>query len=171
MRFFNSLNRRRSIRRCDVRRQHGLLGGETVKQQRPSRRRRGATSVEFALVAIPMFLFIFATVEFGRTMMALESMEEAARCGAREAILAGATTEKIETEVHDIMSLLGLEDEEYTVEISPANLSAQERWSPVTVTINATFDDVSWLPVPMYLGNVPLSASATLAKECPPEES
>jgi len=139
------------------------------KQSIGRRNRRGATAVEFAIVAIPLFLFIFASIEFGRGMMAIESMEEAARCGARQAILGGATTDSVDTEVAGMMSLLGLTDGEYTVEISPSEFSGQERWTPITVTVSASFNDMSWLPLPMYLGDLPLSASCTLPKECAPD--
>jgi len=53
--------------------------------------RRGVTTVEFAMIAGPLFLFILGNIEFGRALMAVNCLEEAARSGARVAILRGAT--------------------------------------------------------------------------------
>lgn len=43
----------------------------------------GASAVEFALVAGPLLLIMFGTVEFGRLMWARQALEETATRGAR----------------------------------------------------------------------------------------
>ena len=121
------------------------------------------------MVAIPLFLFVFVSIEFARALMAVQSMEEAARSGAREAVLKGATAESVEAEVAEMMSMLGLTDGEYSVEINPSDLSSANRWTPISVTIGTTFDQLSWLPAPMYLKEIPLSASCVLPREASPE--
>src|SRR5690606_17902256 len=45
--------------------------------------RRGATAVEFAMVAGPLLLLLFGTVEFGRLMWLRQALEETATAGAR----------------------------------------------------------------------------------------
>jgi Flp pilus assembly protein TadG len=47
------------------------------------RDRRGATAVEFAMVAGPLLLLLFGTVEFGRLMWLRQALEETATVGAR----------------------------------------------------------------------------------------
>jgi Flp pilus assembly protein TadG len=50
------------------------------------RRRRGTAAVETAFVMIPCCLFMFAIMEYGRVVMVLQAMNNAARTGARQAV-------------------------------------------------------------------------------------
>jgi len=138
-----------------------------VRKRRSLKRdRRGAAAVEFAFVAVPLFLFIFASIEMGRALMAVQSMEEAARAGCRVAVLKGATTSSVQTEVASIMNMAGIAT--YTTTITPTSFSSLDRWQPISVTVSASFDDMTWLPTPVYMSSVPFSSSCTLPKESPP---
>lgn len=53
---------------------------------------RGASAVEFAIVAPLLLLIVFATVDFGRLVNAQIKATEAAREGARAAAVAGPST-------------------------------------------------------------------------------
>ena len=132
----------------------------------PPALRAGATLVEFALVAPILFTVIFACIDFGRALMTTQSLEEAARSGCRIAILRGATTTEIEDEVDRILGPTGISD--YTVSLQPASIASAPRWSPVSVTVSADFADMSWLPLPTFVGDKTYSSSSTLAKEYPP---
>ena len=135
--------------------------------RRRSVRRRGTVAVEFAIVAIPLFLFIFVSIEFGRAMMAQSTMEEAARVGCRVSVIRGATPESVEAEISGLMRMAGIAT--YTVTIDPVDFTAAEEWEPIAVTVGAEFDDMSWLPVPQVLGGMSFSASCVLPKESSPE--
>lgn len=43
----------------------------------------GASAVEFALVAIPLLMLIFGTIEYGRLMWTRQALQESATSGAR----------------------------------------------------------------------------------------
>ena len=93
--------------------------------QRSSRHgRSGAAAVEFALV-LPLFLaIVLGIVEFGRAMMVGQLVTNAAREGARLAVLNGATNDQVEAAVLDnLQRTLGISTEsssgvsvEFTVE-------------------------------------------------------
>lgn len=51
--------------------------------RRLARDERGATAVEFALIAIPLLLFMFGSIEFGRMLWTRQSMSQAVAIGAR----------------------------------------------------------------------------------------
>ena len=102
---------------------------------RRHRLRRGTTTVEFALIALPLILFIFASIEFGRAMMAMQTLEESARAGCRTAILGGATIQNVETAVDDALSGSGIRN--YTVAVNPTSLESMQRWAPVTVRVRS----------------------------------
>jgi Flp pilus assembly protein TadG len=133
-----------------------------------ARRRRGAAALEFALVAIPLFLFVFSSIEMGRALMALQSMQEAARGACRTAVVSGATAESVEAEVRQTMQMAGIQ--RYSVAIEPADFAALDRWEPISVTVTATLADVSWLPAPIYVGDLSFSSSCTLPKEYSSED-
>lgn len=54
---------------------------------RRDNRRRGAATVEFAMVVIPVLMFLFGIFEFGRLAMVTQLMNNAAREGTRYAIV------------------------------------------------------------------------------------
>jgi Flp pilus assembly protein TadG len=65
--------------------------------------RSGAATIEMALV-MPIFcMFILAIVEFGRGFMVVQLLNDAAREGARSAILAGSTNAAITTDAKTFM--------------------------------------------------------------------
>lgn len=80
--------------------------------------RRGASAVEFALVA-PLFLaLILGTVEFGRAIMVGQLVTNAAREGARLAIIAGSTNAQVEAAVVDnLQRTLGIVDNSVGVSV------------------------------------------------------
>jgi Flp pilus assembly protein TadG len=56
---------------------------------RKSSARRGGTMVEFVLVALELFVVVFACLEFGRAILVYTSVANAARVGLRYAIVHG----------------------------------------------------------------------------------
>ncbi len=136
------------------------------KTRRPARRRRrGATVVEFAVVAPLLFLFIFAMLEFGRMVMVEQILTNAAREGARRGILEQSTRAEVETIVSDYLtgsSVCGA-----TVTVSPDQLRRVGFGQPVTVTVSVPYSQVSWLPTPWFLGGTNLTAQSVMRGERP----
>lgn len=57
---------------------------------RRTRRQRGQAMTEFALVALPFFFLLFSIIEFGRVVYSIQMLNNAAREGARYAIVHGS---------------------------------------------------------------------------------
>ena len=125
--------------------------------------RRGLTSVEFSIVAVPVFLIVFGMIEFGRALMAVHALEEAARSGCRVAILRGANSSEVSGEVGRVLQPVNIG--EYTISVDPTDVTSAPRWAPVSVSVEARFSDISWLPLPRYLGEQSYRSTCTLAKE------
>lgn len=125
--------------------------------------RRGAAAVEFAIVAVPLFLLILTCFEFCRGMMVVSTMDEAVRAGCRVAILRGSTLTAVEQEVGNFLGISGVDS--YSVSVSPGVSDDAEEWDPVTVTISATLSDMSWIPLPNFLSGRVYSATCTMSKE------
>lgn len=126
--------------------------------------RRGAVVAEFAVVAPVFFLMIIGFIEFGRALMVQQVLVNAARVGAREAILASrsATTQSVTDAVTDYTD--GITVNPVTVAVSP-DPTAANAGDMITVTASVNYNDVSWLPAPWFLGGATLSSSSTMRKE------
>ena len=124
--------------------------------------RRGAVAVELAVMALPFFMTVFVSVEFGRALLAGHTMEEAARAGVRRAVLDGTTKAEVETVVADLMAPANITN--YTVKITK-NFGALPNHAPVTVDLEAHYGGLSWMPLPNWISVVKLKASATQPRE------
>ena len=141
------------------------------KKRAAARTRRGATVVEFAVLAPVMFLFIFGIIEFGRLMMVQEAMTSAAREACREASLATTiNSADVDSAARNVM--LGvMADAANTatvrVTMNPASMANVPSGTPVNVYIEANFSDVSWLPgsILNIAGIRVISAEATFDRE------
>jgi len=71
-------------------------------------RRSGQTVVEFALVLPVLLLILLGIMEFGRIWMTQNAITNAAREGARKAVLPSATQAQVETLIHNYLSGAGL---------------------------------------------------------------
>ena len=127
--------------------------------------RRGTTVVEFAIVAPLLLLLILGMVEFGRAVMVQQLLTNASREGARRGILEQTTAEETETVVVDYLASSSVAGA--TVTVSPASLDHVGFGDPVTVTVSVPYDQVSWLPMPWFLGGTNLTAQSIMLAERP----
>ena len=113
---------------------------------RVSRRdkRRGAAMIEFAIVAIPMFMLIFGCIEFARVSMMESLAQNAAYEAARHVMVAGARKSEAEAEANRILGYLGTRDAEVTVTPEDPTGAAQSgidaNTAKVTVRIRIPMD-------------------------------
>ena len=129
--------------------------------------RRGTTAVELAFVSIPIFLLTFGSIELGRGLMAVQALEEAARCGCRTAVVQGATKNGVKDQVTHIMEIAGITS--HHTEIQPSKLDKVPQWDPVIVTVTTDIEDFSWLPVPEFLAGTTFTATCVLPREGDPD--
>jgi Flp pilus assembly protein TadG len=127
------------------------------------RRRRGSAAVEFAVVAPLLFAVVLGLVEFGRAMMVQQTVVSAAREACRVAILPGTTRDDVIDRADASLSAAGIPV--YTITMVPDPPSSAAVGTPVTVTIAVSFNNVTWLPVPIYLGGRNLTASSVMRRE------
>jgi Flp pilus assembly protein TadG len=109
------------------------------------------------------FLFVFGMIEFGRMVMVQQVLTNATREGARLAVLESATVATVTTTVNSYLAAASITGA--TVTIAPNPLSNAEFGDPVTVTVSISFNQVSWLPSPMYLGGRTMTATTVMRCE------
>src|SRR5262249_52780111 len=113
-------------------------------------KRRGASAVEFALVASIFFLLVFAIIEFGRVFMTLELLTEAARVGCRQGITPNATNAQIQQAATNFLTNVGIQGEIATVIINDGAgiQQAQNATSNSEITVRVTIPaaNITWFP-------------------------
>ncbi len=142
------------------------LAPSRLKRRRLAGSRRGSAVVEFAVVAPVFLLFTFGIIEYGRMVMVQQILTNSAREGARVGILDGSTQNDVDTAVNQYLAAGGIASAAITVTPNPP--SAATAGNPVSVQVAVGFNQVSWLPSPMYLGGKTLSYTATMRRETNP---
>lgn len=128
-----------------------------------NRKKRGAATVEFAFV-LPIFLMVvFGIVEFGRAFMVQQTLINASREGARQAIFPNSTSEKAEDAVIAHLAAAGITVTSEAVNVSPDPADAQYG-DAITVTVDVPYADIAWIPG-MYMQGMNLEASTTMSCE------
>jgi len=142
-----------------------------LKSPAPTSRnkRRGAAAVEFALV-VPLFvIFILGMMEFGRAMMVMEVMTNAAREGCRTGVLPGSSSTDVTNTVNTYADNSAVSHTYVTTGVyvngSSGDPSTAAQGDQIKVTVSLPFDRVTWLPVPIFLGGKTLSSSVVMRKE------
>ena len=121
--------------------------------------------VEFAIVAPLFFLLVFGMIEYGRMVMVQQVITNASREGARRAVLDGATTSEVKTKVNSYLESAGIEQNDDYISVSPDPPTNAGYREPVSVTVTVPFSEVSWIPAPMFLQGVDLSATTVMSRE------
>lgn len=119
--------------------------------------------MEFAVVAPVLFLMVFGMIEFGRMVMVQQVITNGSREGARIAVLDGTTTSDVTSAVQNYLSGASINGANVTVTPDPP--SSAGYGAPVTVVVSVSFDQVSWLPSPMFLGGQQLTATTVMRRE------
>lgn len=156
-----------SFRECVAECQR-IFGSEGIggleKVYRSCRKKRlGVAAVEFAVVAPLFFLLLLGMIEIGRMVMVQQVITNASREGARIAVLDGTTTTDVMNAVETYLTSGGVRNATVTIAPDPPSQAGYDE--PVTVTVRVPFNQVSWLPTPMFLGGVELSAVTTMRRE------
>jgi Flp pilus assembly protein TadG len=131
-------------------------------------RRRGATVVEFAVVAPVFFLIVLGIIEIGWACMVTELLTEAARRACRQGIIEGTSSGSIQSTASNYLSSVGISSESVNVYVNDtpagsANVSAMPAYTEITVVVTVPVADVAWTPAWFLTGN--LSGQYTMRRE------
>ncbi len=154
----------RSSRRMSAGPQAAMLKHRAVRIANGRRLagRRGASAVEFAIVAPVFFMMIIGFLEFGRALMVQQVLINASRVGVRQAVTLGATSSEVSNTVQDYTSSVSVPGVATTVSPSPDSAAPGDS---ITVVASVNFSQVSWMTSPWFLGGKTLIAESTMRKE------
>jgi Flp pilus assembly protein TadG len=130
------------------------------------RRRRGVSTVEFALIAPIFFLLVLGFIEVGRGLMIQHLMTNAARQGCRVAVIEGKANADVNAAVLAVLSGEGVSGDTVSVQVndSAANASTANPGDEVTVIVSVPASKISWVPVPQFLLGT-ISGKYTIRRE------
>jgi Flp pilus assembly protein TadG len=147
-----------------------------------NRPRRGAATVEFAVVLPVLLMFVLGVIEIGRLVMVAQVNTNAAREAARYAAQGGADAAAVEAYTRNYLTAAGVSNAgadagAVTVKIEAQN-GPSSTWAvvtnpsgvpsgtPVRVTVSANFNQQSWLPSRFFVGdNVQIQGVTIMRKE------
>jgi len=115
---------------------------------RHSKKRRGAVTVEFALLSPLLAAIVLGTFEVGRQMMVKQMLAETARAGCRVAILPAADSAMIRTAMNSVLTKHGVDATVVTITVRVNDVVTDacnaKRNDRVEVEIAIPFSAVSW---------------------------
>ena len=129
------------------------------------RKRRAAAAVEFAIAAPILFLFVLAIFEFGRAVMVIDLLGNAARAGCREGVVQGKSTSGITSDVLSQLQSESVNGASVTVEVNGAvaDSSTAQSGDIITVVVSVPVSSVTWTNTNFLSGS--LSGQSSLAKQ------
>src|SRR6185437_574705 len=122
-------------------------------------RRRGATAVEFALVAPIFFMMVLGIFEIGRACMVTELLTEAARRACRQGVIEGTGSSNIQSAATNYLSSVGINGETANVYVNDApagntNVAGMPAYTEITVVVTVPISNVTWTPLWFVSGNL-----------------
>lgn len=132
-------------------------------------RRRAAAAVEFALIALPLFLLIIGLLDYGWMFLKVQHVTQAARNGARAAIVPDATPDHVRAVVAARMTEANIDPDAYNVQITPANIVNIPPGTPITVriTVNTETAEMNLTGSGLIPKPDQIHTAASMAKEGP----
>ena len=110
-----------------------------------SKRRRGASAVEFAIVAPIVFLVVLALMQFAGVLMSQNTITAAAREGARLVSMPASDSKKdIKDAVKQRLEIGGVDASLATITVRP-NLSTVQAGDEVRVAVSAPLNRMGWI--------------------------
>ena len=101
-------------------------------------RARGAAVVEFAVVCPALLAILFGIIEFGWVFMLRQTVQNAAREGARVAVLQTATDQQINDRINVILQSAGITSQSVSLTHADGETSCDE-----SVQISVPYADLS----------------------------
>lgn len=133
------------------------------KSRRVERRRgsrRGATTVEFAIVCPLLFTLFCGAIEYGRCNQIINAVALSSYQGCRRAIVPGATAANTTAAVNSVLSASLISGS--TITINPTTIT--DATEEVTVTVSVNINNNAWI-TPTFTAGKTITRSCTLTRE------
>ncbi|HEV7300928.1 MAG TPA: TadE/TadG family type IV pilus assembly protein [Tepidisphaeraceae bacterium] len=136
------------------------------------RTRGGAAVLEMTLVLFLLLTLTFGTIEFGDAFFKKNTLQGAAREGAREAIIAGSSKSSTEAAIAAVLQqAANLKPSQYTVTIIdhdskvPIDFATVPAGRPIRVTVEANWGTIGLRPMGLMDATKTISGTAVMRRE------
>ena len=139
-----------------------------IRAKRIERNRRcGAAAVEMAMVLGLLILLVFGIIEMGRAIMVNQVITNAAREGARRAVIPGATNAQVEARVDKYLADAGITGFSKAIEVdgSLGSLATAPSHAQVGVAVSVPYSEVSFGVLKLLAPDRIFVARANMRKE------
>src|SRR5256885_4604114 len=131
--------------------------------------RKGATILEMALTLGILLMLSFGTVEFGYFFFVKNTVQGAAREGARASITPMASNSDVTASVNSSLQAAGLRPADFTTTVKVAgvvaNCNTAVAGQPVEVTVQGSWGTVGLRPIGLIGSSKNVLGAATMRKE------
>jgi Flp pilus assembly protein TadG len=124
--------------------------------------RQGAATVELALLLPVLVTILVGALEIGNMFSVKSALQNAAREGARRAVLPLATQQSVTTSCNESLAATGLTG--VSVAIYPSPNSAKSG-TMISVSVSTQYSQNSWLPSGGIMGDKQLISTVVMRKE------
>lgn len=130
------------------------------------RQRRGAETIELAVTLPLLMVVVFTGFEYGWAVLKSIQLDHAAREGAREAALSGATIASVQDRVSTVLTNSGITPGAVSVTMNPNDPGSTSAGSSITVEVQADYAAIQLLGLDrlMPLPSI-LKGRASMVKE------
>ena len=129
-------------------------------------RRKGTTTVEFAMVSPVVFLIVFGAIMLFGALTTQNTLAAAARAGGRVASPTSVTSSAIViAAVQQRLQQGGVDVESVTVNVSPTDLSNLKTGDEVSISVSMPLNKSTWLQFGDFLSDNDMAAQMTFLRE------
>jgi Flp pilus assembly protein TadG len=136
----------------------------SVRTRRESHR-RGAAAVEIAVVFPLLIMLTFGAIKYGWLFLKAQQITNAARYGARIAILPDTTSDGVKTVIINLLAASNISVGTNDITITPSNISSLSVGDAIEVRVVVPAANVDILDISLLPSVANLGASVTMAKE------
>ena len=132
-------------------------------------RRKGASVLEMSITLLLLLNLTFGTIEFGHFFFVKNTVQGAAREGARVAIVPGSTNVQVRDAVNQVLTAAGMrtDDFAYTVKVdgAVADASTAATGQKIEVTVSGTWGTVGLRPLGIISSAKSVLGGVTMRRE------
>lgn len=138
-----------------------------MKRLPNARSRRGLSMVEAALALPIFFALLFGMLEYSWAFLKSQQIHNAARHGARNGIVFGATAAEVQAAVDQVMADSGLDSSGYTTTLIPPDPGTLTSGQILEVRVSVDYGNIELIGIPLIPTPASLTGSTSMAREAP----
>jgi Flp pilus assembly protein TadG len=114
-------------------------------------------------------MLLFGSIDVGRAMMVSNLLTNAAREGGRVSVVSTSSNADVQSTVTSVLTNMGLPANKAQTSVLvngvAADVSTAKPADLITVTVNVSYSEVSWLPASWFLGNATVGGRVVMRRE------